>query len=239
MKRRFRNPEERAEAEQDFIEWFEQRSKETNMHKSLGRNWFYNYARLKSQVSIPRTLAWNEYRLRYPEQVDGRRKGQLRYHHRNFQVPGPNFLWSLDGYAKLAPYGFEIYACIDAYSRKIIWFYLGRSATTSISCLKQFLLVVKGRGYRPFITRSDRGGETPLWAAAQYILTELTRLTVTFEDELLATSFEVAQGGRMDSCHIFGPSTANVKIESWWKFLFKGAAEQWIVSLLDVIFCIR
>ncbi|KAL6229678.1 hypothetical protein BDW75DRAFT_235014 [Aspergillus navahoensis] len=30
---------------------------------------------------------------------------------------GPNFIWSIDGYLKLAPYGIEIYAAIDAYSR--------------------------------------------------------------------------------------------------------------------------
>jgi len=32
-------------------------------------------------------------------------------------VPGPNFVWSVDGHHKLSIYGIEIYAGIDAYSR--------------------------------------------------------------------------------------------------------------------------
>ncbi|KAM6514324.1 hypothetical protein FALCPG4_015472 [Fusarium falciforme] len=47
-------------------------------------------------------------------------------HRKNFQVPGPNFMWPLDGYEKLKNFGFSIYACIDTYSRAIIWIYVGR-----------------------------------------------------------------------------------------------------------------
>jgi len=43
----------------------------------------------------------------------------------NYTTSGPNFLWCLDGHDKLAQYGIEIYAVVDAYSRKIIWFYCG------------------------------------------------------------------------------------------------------------------
>ena len=46
----------------------------------------------------------------------------------------------------------------------------------------------------------------------------------------MATSLEVSQGGRLDSCYIFGPSTANVKIEVWWRYLFQGVVEYWTVS---------
>jgi hypothetical protein len=35
-------------------------------------------------------------------------------------VPGPNFIWSIDGHDKLAEWGFQIYGGIDAYARKII-----------------------------------------------------------------------------------------------------------------------
>jgi hypothetical protein len=34
-----------------------------------------------------------------------------------YVVPGSNYVWSMDGYLKLAPYGIEVYAAIDAYSR--------------------------------------------------------------------------------------------------------------------------
>lgn len=34
-----------------------------------------------------------------------------------YQVPGVNFVWSVDGHHKLSDYGIEIYAGIDSYSR--------------------------------------------------------------------------------------------------------------------------
>lgn len=35
-------------------------------------------------------------------------------------LQGPNFVWHLDGYDKLTPYGFPIHACIDGYNSVII-----------------------------------------------------------------------------------------------------------------------
>ena len=61
-------------------------------------------------------------------------------------VPGPNFLWSIDGYMKLQLYGIEIYAGIDAYSQYIIWIYVGITARTEVSVLKQFLDVLEMSG---------------------------------------------------------------------------------------------
>ena len=51
-------------------------------------------------------------------------------------MPGPNWLWSVDGYLKLEPYGIEIYAAIDAYSRYIIWIYCGITARTGVSVVR-------------------------------------------------------------------------------------------------------
>ena len=39
-----------------------------------------------------------------------------------YTVPGPNFVWSIDGYHKLSMYGIEIYAGIDVFSR-YVYFY--------------------------------------------------------------------------------------------------------------------
>lgn len=36
------------------------------------------------------------------------------------------------------------------------------------------------------------------------------------------------QGDRLDSRHLYGPSTRNVKIESWWCQLRGGATDRWI-----------
>ena len=57
-----------------------------------------------------------------PESVNLRRSGTLR--RRIYHSPGPNFVWHVDGYDKLKPYGFPVHGCIDGYSRKILWLYL-------------------------------------------------------------------------------------------------------------------
>ncbi|KAE8383936.1 hypothetical protein BDV23DRAFT_177436 [Aspergillus alliaceus] len=46
-------------------------------------------------------------------------------------------------YLKLAPYRIEIYTAIDAYSRYIIWIYIGITSRTVVSVLRQFLEVVE------------------------------------------------------------------------------------------------
>jgi hypothetical protein len=40
---------------------------------------------------------------------------------------------------KLAPYGIEIYAAIDAYSRYVVWIYVGVSGMTAVSVVRQYL----------------------------------------------------------------------------------------------------
>lgn len=42
---------------------------------------------------------------------------QLKTHRGAVIVPGPNYAWSMDAHLKLAYWGFEVYACIDVYSR--------------------------------------------------------------------------------------------------------------------------
>src|SRR5271156_6484805 len=58
--------------------------------------------------------------------------GMRRKRQENYTVPGPDWLWCLDGHDKLARYGIEIYGCVDAYSCKIVWFYVGVSNSTQV-----------------------------------------------------------------------------------------------------------
>ncbi|KAM4060857.1 hypothetical protein HRG_014336 [Hirsutella rhossiliensis] len=81
-----------------------------------------------------------------------RRSNAISGYGRNLLQPylRPNYQWCIDGHEKLRVYGFEIYAAIDAYSRNIIWFYLGHSATTALSVLKQYLAACDAYGFRPW-----------------------------------------------------------------------------------------
>jgi hypothetical protein len=119
----------------------------------------------------------------------------------------------MDGYAKLKPYGVEIYACIDAYSRYIVWVYVGISACTAVSCLSQFIEVLESTEQQPRFVRSDRGTETVMMADTHY------QLQVAYDPNL-----------QFDDCYLYGTSTANQRIEAWWLQLSKGLLFQWRVS---------
>ena len=54
-----------------------------------------------------------------PEGVTLRSGRKLR--RRTYRSEGPSFIWHIDGYDKLKPFGFAIHGAIDGYSRKIIW----------------------------------------------------------------------------------------------------------------------
>jgi hypothetical protein len=62
-----------------------------------------------------------------------RAPGMRRKRQENYIVPEPDWLWCLDGHDKLVRYGIEIYGSVDAYSRKIVWFYVGVSNRTQVS----------------------------------------------------------------------------------------------------------
>ena len=59
----------------------------------------------------------------------------LNWKRGEYIVPGPNFIWSIDGHDKLSEWGFQIYGCIDAYSQNIVWMYVGISNHTAQSVL--------------------------------------------------------------------------------------------------------
>lgn len=126
-------------------------------------------------------------------------------HQGSYIVPGPNHIWSIDGYMKLAPYGIEIYAAIDAYSRYIIWVYVGITSRTAVSVLRQFLDVLQFTPKTPRFMRSDRGTEIILLAEAHHKLQWSRNPEISISDY-----------------YLYGTSTANQRIEAWWLQLTKG-----------------
>ena len=59
--------------------------------------------------------------------VELRRKGRLK--RRKYFAKGPNYLWHLDAYDKLKPYGLCISGCIDGFSRQLIWLNVYRTSS--------------------------------------------------------------------------------------------------------------
>ena len=81
----------------------------------------------------------------------------------------------------------------------------------------------------PLFTRCDHGQETPLWVSVQASLAEADQTEVLYKDKARETHI-YRQGNLIQSCHIYGPSTANIRIESWWRHLRHRASDRWIVS---------
>lgn len=144
------------------------------------------------------------------------RTTQLTRQRGEYIVPGPDFLWSVDGHDKLAPFGIQIYACIDAYSRHIIWIYVGISSRTAQSVKKQYLETVRSRTYHPKFVRSDHGVETPLMAEAQFALSSRSSNGIE----------------KFGDCYLYGGSIHNQRIERFWGILQQFQLGEWRVSNL-------
>jgi hypothetical protein len=119
------------------------------------------------------------YRRLVPDVIERRMRGMQRYRG-EYIVLGPNFIWSIDGYLKLAPYGIKVYAAIDAYLRYIIWLYVGISTRTAVSVLRQYLNTVELFGQHLRFVRSDHGGETVLLASAHHQLQQVIEPDLDF-----------------------------------------------------------
>ncbi|SMY19713.1 unnamed protein product [Zymoseptoria tritici ST99CH_1A5] len=88
------------------------------------------------------------------------------------KAKGPNHIWSVDAYCKLELFGIQIYCCINVYSRKIIWAYVGTMAKTKFSVFSQYLSAVDQLGFTPQILRADHSVETPMMADAHLCFRE-------------------------------------------------------------------
>ena len=78
-----------------------------------------------------------------PDGVEQRSRRRLR--RRQYHSKGPNYIWHIDGYDKLKPYGFCVHGAIDGYSRRIMWLEVGRSnnprliASYFLDCVKELV----------------------------------------------------------------------------------------------------
>ncbi|KAL4732831.1 hypothetical protein BDV11DRAFT_210663 [Aspergillus similis] len=173
-----------------------------------GKTFLHHHFRSQG-LFVARDRLYSPYHELAPTTVQ-RRLSDLQRNHGAYIVPGPNFIWSIDGYLKLASYGFEIYAAVDAYSRYIIWVYVGSSSRTAVSVLRQFLDALQVTKQQPCFVRSDRRTETILLAEAQHKLQQSKHPEIQLSD-----------------CSVYGTSAANQRVEAWWVQLSRGLLSRW------------
>ncbi|PTU22632.1 hypothetical protein P175DRAFT_0507447 [Aspergillus ochraceoroseus IBT 24754] len=128
---------------------------EKGVIQGYGKEMLHRYMCSQGHI-LARDCLFSTYRMAFPEAIE-----------RQYIIPGPNFIWSVDGYLKLEPYGIEIYAAMDAYSRYIIWIY-------SVSVLSQYLNTLDLVKKQPLRIRSDCGSEIGLFKQAHIQLRQLS-----------------------------------------------------------------
>ncbi|XP_071133330.1 uncharacterized protein [Mytilus edulis] len=140
-----------------------------------------------------------------PEGVSDRLRRRLK--RRQYISRGPNYMWHMDGYDKLKPYGIAIHGCIDGYSRNIIWLKAGVTNNDPKIVAGHYIqAVIKKNGF-PRSMRSDFGTEN------KYV-------------EQMQRFFH-RNGMNSDHCYIYGSSTQNQRIECLWAIFRKQCSQFW------------
>ncbi|KAF6721335.1 hypothetical protein FQA47_004064 [Oryzias melastigma] len=140
-----------------------------------------------------------------------------RLRRRHYFAKGPNYVWHIDSYDKLKPYGICINGCIDGFSRKIIWLRAAFTNSDPKVIGGYFLEAVEHCEGCPRITRTDLGTENVVVRDIQRYLRR------DCDDDRAA-----------ERSHITGASTANQRIESWWGLMRKEGIERWIAMLSEL-----
>lgn len=148
-------------------------------------------------LTVKRETIYRVLQLADPDGLTGRFGNRLR--RRMYKSPGPNFLFHLDGYDKLKPFGFCIHGCIDGFSRYLIWLEVATTNKDPLVCAYYYLKAIKKLGFLPTVVRADHGTENVWIESMQTCL-------------------------RKDHCddfsglrsYIQGKSTRNQRIESFW-----------------------
>ena len=142
-----------------------------------------------------------------PEGVLSRRKKRLR--RRCYSVPGPDFLWNIDGYDKLKPYGVSRHGCIHGFSLQIIWLKVAPSNKNPSTIASYYYSAVREMGGVPTRIRSD-DMENSIIETIQIFVRS------AHDDEFAGIE-----------SFLKGTSPANQRIESFWSQLAKDRPMWW------------
>lgn len=147
-----------------------------------------------------------------PDNVKLRRKRRLR--RRKYINPGCNHTWHIDGHDKLKPFGFSIHACIDGFSRKLIWLEVAPSNKLPEIIAKYYTIAINKFGL-PKCLKADDGTE--------HAIIEPMHITLRSLDGPDA----------LDSFSII-TSPQNQRIEAYWSILQRDRIGWWRTFLREL-----
>ena len=117
------------------------------------------------KLKVPRDKVLTFMRQIDPEGIALRKAHRLK--RRKYRVKGPNYVWHVDGYDKLKPYGFCIHGAIDGYSRRILWLEVSETNNNPGIIAMYYLEALKEIRVVPRILRCDHGTENSTLALLQ------------------------------------------------------------------------
>lgn len=150
-----------------------------------------------------------------PEGVDRRLSKKLK--RRQYRVRGPNDTWHIDGYDKLKQFGFCIHGAIDGYSRRILWLKVTSTNNDPAVITYYYTSYLRKYGGTARKIRGDCGTENMYVAGMQ-------RFFRRNDDDSFAGM----------KSFMYGKSTSNQRIESWWAFLRNSCTDWWMKYFRDL-----
>ena len=182
---------------------------------------FLGYRRLtarlreKYQLLVRRDTVMRVLRVVDPEGVDCRRRSRLK--RRRYITPGPNYIWHVDGWDKLAPFGFFIHGTIDGYSRRILWLEVNSTNKNPRVIANHYLATVGQLKGVPQRIRSDLGTENT---------------NISFLQKYFRWQDNDNHAGPQS--FVQGKSSANQRIEAWWSKFRDGGGGWWLNVFKDL-----
>ncbi|XP_054260144.1 uncharacterized protein LOC128984801 [Macrosteles quadrilineatus] len=142
-----------------------------------------------------------------PVGLDLRTRKRLR--RRIYKNKGPNYLWHLDAYDKLKPYGICVHGCIDGFSRKLMWLKASTNTSDPRIIAGYFVHTVESIGGCPVRIRGDCGTEN------RYV-------------EQMQIYLRAKEDNMPETAWLYGTSQSNQRIEAWWSILRKQCSQFWM-----------
>ena len=174
----------------DVVQAIEEKLRESG--RILGYRAMHQRLTNERNLVFTRDIVRRVLKILDPEGVEARSRHKLRK--RKYHTKGPNYLWHIDGYDKLKPFGFCVHGAIDGYSRKVLWLEVASSNNNPKIVAKYYLDYVRQIKGTPRIVRADRGIENIHVEVIQRFLEGLRKMILEdkkvscMEDRLLTNA---------------------------------------------------
>ena len=131
----------------------------------MGYRQLTRHLRQKYNLQVTRDTVMKFLRIIDPEGVECRKRRRLK--RRRYITPGPNFLWHVDGWDKLAHFGIFIHGAVDGFSRRILWLEANSTNKNPGMIASHYLNTVQQLEGVPVRMRCDKGTENSVIGVLQ------------------------------------------------------------------------